>query len=501
MCSMAGGPNVGFSASGGSIYDQSFAGFWARSETAIADSSSRSTLASRSRVLEMSSPVASALIGRLVEGVIGSGLQYMPMPNSDYFARYKELTSIIKRRLLTASNMHLFDDRGMWTLSELQEAAFYNMVLSGDVFLLRVKRKEGLSAWRLKEEFCCQTPNFAQNTSISPAVRRLDNGRYIVDGIELSKKHLAPVAYWFTDQPFGASKKYYRVPAHDRFGLPVVLHAKLVRRADQYRGVPLLSPVIESVWSTAAYSKAETQAAIIEACMVFAVTTNAYNKTLDPLSAIPDMALDSKIVPDKPSEDFSLDPFGMQTNYFSGAVNAGNYISPGQSVHLSPGEDIKSIDTKRPNSGFQTFLDSMIMLCGASLGIPKQILTQSFDGTYSSSKAATVQFNRTVSRYRHPFVEGVVKPMFEQFCYDLLVQMGATDENRPVSESAKLLSLESVWRSGEPPMVLDPTKELEYYLKACEAGLISRDEVAQMLFGHDAVGKEQENTNEYGEEI
>ena len=500
---MAGGQNVGFSASGGSIYDQSFAGFWARSETAIADNGSRSTLASRSRVLEMSSPVASALIGRLVEGVIGSGLQYMPLPQSDYFAKYKELTDIIKRRLLTASNMHLFDDRGMWTLSELQEAAFYNMVLSGDVFLIRVKRKDGVSAWRLKEEFCCQTPDFAQVTSISPAVRRLDNGHYIVEGIELSKKHLAPVAYWFTDQPFGANKKYYRVPAHDQLGLPVVLHAKLVRRADQYRGVPLLSPVIESVWSTAAYSKAETQAAIIEACMVFAVTTNAYNKTLDPLSAIPDMALDSQITPEKtkPSEDFSLDPFGMQTNYLAGAVNAGNYNSPGQSVHLSPGQDKKSIDTKRPNSGFQAFLDSMIMLCGASLGIPKQILTQSFDGTYSSSKAATVQFNRTVSRYRKPFVEGILKPMFEQFCYDLLTQMGATGVQRPVTEIAKLLSLESVWRSGEPPMVLDPTKELDYYLKACEAGLISRDEVAQMLFGHDAVKDDQEMTDAGQEEI
>lgn len=498
---MAGGPNVGFSASGGSIYDQSFAGFWARSETAIADNNSRSTLASRSRVLEISSPVASALIGRLVEGVIGSGLQYMPMPQSDYFARYKDLTDIVKRRLLMASNMHLFDDRGMWTLSELQEAAFYNMVLSGDVFLIRVQRKDGMSAWRLKEEFCCQTPEFAQNTSISPAVCRLDNGHYVVDGVELSKKHLAPIAYWFTDQPFGATKKFYRVPAHDRHGLPIVLHAKLVRRADQYRGVPLLAPVIESVWSTAAYSKAETQAAIIEACMVFAVTTNAYNKTLDPLSAIPGMALDSKIVPDPPSEDFSLDPFGMRTNYLAGAVNAGNYISPGQSVHLSPGEDIKSIDTKRPNSGFQTFLDSMIMLCGASLGIPKQILTQSFDGTYSSSKAATVQFNRTVSRYRKPFVEGVLKPMFEQFCYDLLMALGASGVHRPVIESAKLLSLESVWRSGEPPMVLDPTKELDYYLKACAAGLISRDEVAQMLFGHDAVKDDSEMSNEEREEV
>jgi hypothetical protein len=36
-------------------------------------------------------------------------------------------------------------------------------------------------------------------------------------------------------------------------------------------------------------------------------------------------------------------------------------------------------------------------------------------------------------------------------------------------------------------MVLDPTKELDYYLRALEAGLISRNEVAQRLFGHDAV--------------
>lgn len=479
-------PYTGYGAAGGSIYDQAYNGFWAKSETAIKDNLSRRDLASRSRMLEITSPVASALIGRLNDGVIGSGLHYQPLPESEYFQHYGELTKVLKKRLLMASKTHVLDSRGIWTFQELQDAAFYNMILSGDVFLIRHRRKNNVSGWRLREEFCCQTPEFMKRSNYNSSVAVTKSGHYVVDGVELSKRTLSPIAYWFTDNPFEGEKKFYRIPAIGPDGLPIVLHAKLVRRADQYRGIPLLAPVIEAIWGSYAYTKAELQAAIIEACMVFAVTTEAYNKTLNPLEGVSQIALDQPIVPEK-SDDFGLDPFGMRNSYLAGSVNAVNYISPGKSVHLAPGEDIKSIDTRRPNSGFGSFIDEIVMLCGAALGIPKQILTQSFDSTYSSAKAATVQFNHTCDKFRRPFVEGIIKPLFEVFARETLDLLGVKSTAKTNSEAASLLAIESVWRSGEPPMVLDPTKELDYYLRALEAGLISRNEVAQRLFGHDAV--------------
>ena len=80
-----GDPYVGFGANNGSIFSQAMAGFFARSESAVQDNLSRQVLASRARILDISSPVARAAIQCLTQGVIGSGLRYSPLPTSQYF--------------------------------------------------------------------------------------------------------------------------------------------------------------------------------------------------------------------------------------------------------------------------------------------------------------------------------------------------------------------------------------------------------------------------------
>lgn len=479
--------NIGYASQGGSIWDQSFQGFWAKSQSATKDNLSRSEMASRSRILYEGSSIGRSLIDRITGGAVGSGLYYSPLPTSKYFDNYSQITEYLSDRMQLFSSAHSFDTSGRWTLSELQRAAFHNMILSGDVFLVRTRRN-GVSSWRIREEFSCQTPKRLLSKINSRGLVELDNGHIIIDGVEISK--LKPVAYYFTDAPFSGDPDYVRVPAFDGDGFPIVLHAAYTNRADEYRGIPVMAPVIENVWSSLAYTKAETQAAIIEACNVFAVTTNTVNNTINPFSGLTDTQLDAPIIPEK-TDDFQLDPFGgsLRNSWLSGALKTANYVTPGQSIHLAPGEDVKSIDTKRPNSGYAAFIDSQIMLMGAAIGIPKQILSQNFDTTYSSAKAAVVQYKRTCEQFRRRFEESVIKPMFAVFARDCIIQSAATlqEGKQMAREKAPLLAMESVWRCKESPLVLDPTKELDYYLRAVEAGFISRDEASQMLFGHDAV--------------
>jgi lambda family phage portal protein len=481
--------NIGYASQGGSVYDQSLQGFWAKSQSAIKDNKSRSIMASRSRILYEGSSIGRSLIDRITGGAVGSGLYYSPLPNSKYFENYSGITNFLTDSMELYSNAHAFDTSGRWTLMELQRAAFHNMILSGDVFLVR-NRKKGFSSWRIREEFSCKTPRCYEGRRDLRGLVRLENGNYIIDGVEIRK--LKPVAYYFTDTPFMEDANFVRIPAYDADGFPIVLHAAFTNRADEYRGIPVMAPVIENVWSSLAYTKAETQAAIIEACNVFAVTTNTVNNTINPFSQLTQEQLDKPLAPQN-SDDFQLDPLGgLQNQWFSGAVKAANYVTPGQSIHLAPGEDVKSIDTKRPNSGYAAFIDAQIMLMGAAIGIPKQILSQNFDATYSSAKAAVVQYKRTCEQFRRRFVESVIKPMFSVFCRDMIMQSDPYHGREIAKQRAPLLALESVWRCKESPLVLDPTKELDYYLRAVEAGFITRDEAAQMLFGHDAVGGSNE---------
>ena len=468
------------------------AGFFARSESAIQDNLSRQELSSRARILDMSSPVARAAIQCLTQGVIGSGLRYSPLPTSSYFENYSELTNALSERLDLMSNLHLLDSTGRLTFGELQSALFRNFILSGDAFLIR-KRTGKQSSWRLVEERCVFTPEWMQKDETG-ALARTDDGHIVVDGVELSK-NLRPIAYWFTFNPDRCSTKddWVRIPTYDRKGFPIVLHVGMIDRADQYRGISILAPLIETLWTTLCYAQAETQGALIEAAHSFFITSDAINPTLDPLAAISQAALDKPLVPDaetKQDEDaqYQLDPLGfggLENSWFGGAIRRSQYVSPGTSVRLKPGEKIEYPPSNRPNSYYGAFIEVQAKLVGAATRIPYEILLQSFESSYSASRAALGQFKQTCEAYKTRFVESVMKPIFTMFCVGALADMGVPDDE--IADKARTLGMISVWNNQERPIHIDETKELQFWLDAYKAGLITKNEVAQAMFGHDAV--------------
>ena len=487
-----GNPYVGYGANNGSIFSQAMAGFFARSESAIQDNLSRQELSSRARILDMSSPVARAAIQCLTQGVIGSGLRYSPLPTSSYFENYSELTNALSERLDLMSNLHLLDSTGRLTFGELQSALFRNFILSGDAFLIR-KRTGKQSSWRLVEERCVFTPEWMQKDETG-ALARTDDGHIVVDGVELSK-NLRPIAYWFTFTPDKSATKddWVRIPTYDRKGFPIVLHVGMIDRADQYRGISILAPLIETLWTTLCYAQAETQGALIEAAHSFFITSDAINPTLDPLAAISQAALDAPLVPDaetKQDEDaqYQLDPLGfggLENSWFGGAIRRSQYVSPGTSVRLKPGEKIEYPPSNRPNSYYGAFIEVQAKLVGAATRIPYEILLQSFESSYSASRAALGQFKQTCEAYKTRFVESVMKPIFTMFCVGALADMGVPDDE--IADKARTLGMISVWNNQERPIHIDETKELQFWLDAYKAGLITKNEVAQAMFGHDAV--------------
>ena len=485
-------PMVGFGANNGSIFSQAMAGFFARSESAIQDNLSRQELASRARILDMSSPVARAAIQCLTQGVIGSGLRYSPLPESQYFEDYATLTNALSERLDLMSNLHLLDSTGRLAFGELQSALFRNFILSGDAFLIR-KRTGKRCSWRLVEERCVFTPEWMQKDETG-ALARTEDGHIVVDGIELSKS-LRPIAYWFTFTPDKSATKddWIRIPAYDRKGFPIVLHVGMIDRGDQYRGISILAPLIETLWTTLCYAQAETQGALIEAAHSFFITSDSINPTLDPLVAISQAALDKPLVPDaeaKQDEDtsYQLDPLGfggLENSWFGGAIRRSQYVSPGTSVRLKPGEKIEYPPSNRPNSYYGAFLETQAKLVGAATRIPYEVLLQSFESSYSASRAALGQFKQTCETYKTRFVESVMKPIFTMFCVGALSDMGVPDDE--IADKARTLGMISVWNNRERPIHIDETKELAFWLDAYKAGLITKNEAAQAMFGHDAV--------------
>lgn len=486
----------GYSESGGSLFSQPMAGFFASSRTAQRDIESRPILVSRSRVLDQSAPMARAAIDRITAGVCGgTGLEYAPTA-SEYFEpeAYAAICGDLKKALKLSSMTHAFDIQRRMTFSQLQRHACRNWLLSGDVFFVR---RPGMysSAWRALESDRCFTPMFMQRRNIDGVVAEY-NGAHVIDGIELDDD-CKPIAYWFIKDPeqfeSGCESDFVRVPAFDELGLPLVLHLACLERPDQYRGIPLLSGVIESIYSTQNYSKAELQAAILESCLSLFVRTKT-DPTQNPFGA--DFDLDKPVIPEATDEkapvDYRMVPEMMMDRF--GMRNA-NAVGPGEMRHLAEGEDVVVVDPKRPSSGYSAFLDTQNRQIAAAVGLPYNILNQSFDGmTYSAARASMVIANSVYKLWRGHFVESFIKPLFEVFVYDFLTTHNALTwerlGNMDVRTAAALIACESEWNSTQT-LCLDPKVELEAARLALDMGLIDRDEAARNIFGHGARGEDQ----------
>ena len=493
----------GYDTNNGSLYDAALAGFFADSKSAQKDQTCRKTLVKRSRILAMTSPIAGAVINKLVSGVIGSGLIYTPNDNNTDFEpeKYDELKEKLKRALRFASQTHSLDAQGRLTFSEMLSLIYRTELLSGDVFLIRTLGNAWCSSWYIKESDAVFTPSFLMRQPCEANTTGYYHRRAVYDGVECD--HLGrPVAYWFCKNLERASERreWLRIKAVDADGLPIVLHIFQTERPEQFRGLPILSPVIEKLFSVWAYEKADVQMAILESSMASIITTDS-PASRDPLQGLSRSDLNAPLVPTKKEEEdnnnyndgeFALDPFQAfqrGDTWWSNAVHRRRYISAGQSIHLKPGEDIKFLNPTRPYSGVSGFVDLAMKEIGGVLGVPFQVLQSSYETSYASAKAALATFQQTVVKARTRFIETCLRPLLKVFIYDIF-------KDQLTDDQIMSLTLNCDWLSSEARVMVDPSKEIQFYSNALDLGLVDRDEAAQALFSHAARGVQQNEEKE-----
>lgn len=489
--------NNGYGASGGAINSQSMMGFASWSSTATADIAPyRMELVSRARQLSIISPMASAAVKRIVGGIIGEGLKYAYAQTSELMeGDYVPLAQYIYKQFQMASHLHSLDAQGRLTWSQFQEIACYNWLLSGEVFFVR-KHKSALSSWRIIEADRCITPYYmATKEPLSLVCYNPENGNRIIDGVELDED-ARPVAYWFlkdyVQKPLEVTDdQIMRIPAYDDNGLPLVIHLFKPTRPDQFRGVPCISEVIETIFSTQNFIQATEQAAQFEAALYGFIKSE--NPTMDETDVLPVRDLDEKIPLEQKTEDtpkdapvMTLDPNYNQDiqaqSWLDKYYPRPKTVSAGSIIHLGENEDIKFLQSTHPNSNFDAYIKSQQGQVASALGIPKQALTCEFDTTYASAKAAVIQANETYKQLRSYFLESFVKPVFEVFVYDSL--QGLVDD--PLF-AAVSMTIESIWEAPAM-MCLDELKELQAWKMAIELGLVTRDQAAQAMYSHKATG-------------
>lgn len=447
----------------GTLFSQSMAAFFHESKSAVLDNALRAELVSKSRVLYTKVPLAKAIINTMTRGVIGSGLK---LSNED------ALFNIL-------SATYSFDALKQQDLNQLQQQAFETMLLSGECWLIRQKNDKDLySSWYLAEPDHIFNPPFI---SISADNCYYYKNHLLIDGIEYSANG-KPLAIHYCKNPYASiatSKKGWdRIFLYDKEGLPNVLHLYITDRPEYPRGLPILAPLIETLYGLYAYSQAQIQMGILQSCQALVVKTNT-NKTLNPFAPLTQKDLDAPLIAeDKPSlapnKEFVITP--PNNRDINGFINTANYVVPGQTIHLAPDEELECVTPTGPSNNLVDYYNLVLEQCSASLGIPKACLSGIFDTSFSSSKASIAQWLYTVSKYRKLFIEQVLKPIYKVY----LVESG-----HDLTEAFKE-SVHVEWISLDPSMCVDEVRTMNLYKTAYELGLVTRDEIAQTMFAHKA---------------
>lgn len=430
-------------------------------------------LRQRSRDAYMGIPTAAAALKTIRTNVIAGGLIPSPQIDGEYLRisddELERLQQQITREFSLWADTPACDAERVDNFYKLQQLAFLSYLMSGDTFVLMPMREEPGQPYSLRiriieADRVCSPDLFDR---LVPCEVNGIKVQQIVQGVETDADGVV-VAYWIcnrhplsntaTIQP--GEMQWTRVEAFGKeTGRRNVLHIMNRERPGQRRGVPILAPVLEAIKQLGRYTDAEVTAAVLSAMFTVAVLKQnpsdgrPFGEMLPP-----DMLIDS--------EDQSSIELG-----------------PGAFVDMAPGEDIKTIDPKHPNTGYDEFTNAVIRQIGAALEIPPEVLFKQFTASYSAARGALNEFWRTCAMQRDWFKDDFCKPVYDEWFAEAVARGRIKAPGFFADPAIRKTYVACTW-SGPARTNLNPVQEVQAAAMRVENCFsTAADETAQMTGG------------------
>lgn len=356
---------------------------------------------------------------------------------------------------------------------ELQQILFTSYLVDGDSFVLFKRRfatEECPYSLRLQTLEAARVSNpqdSGTGVALSPVeMQGTRNGGRIINGIEIDRNGRL-LAIWVSNkiwnEPYSldAELKWKRVKVFgETTGCRNVLHICKDTRIEQYRGVPYLAPVIETLKQVARYADSELTASIVKTFFSIFFT--------QPLGTNMDF---NDILP---NGEISTEPVVDVTEYKlgSGTISA-----------LPRGVDVKAIDRANAQNSFDAFMSSFMKMVGAALGLPYEVLLKNFQASYSASKAALQMAEEEFRQRRNAFIVDFCQPVFEMWLTEA-VALGRVEAPGFEDPLKRFCWTRCDFRT-ETSHLLDPVKEMNAAKLRIEMGLSTREKEAAQLCGTD----------------
>ncbi|MBR8701450.1 MULTISPECIES: phage portal protein [unclassified Fusobacterium] len=436
-----------YAQSGASTTRKAFRGSYDYINTVDEDTGdTKDILTARSLQLFMSNPISRGAIEKVRTNVVGRGLK--PKPKID-------------NKMLNLSNVELEKaQQGIQTLwnlwaettecdiarvhnfYQLQNLAILTWLVEGECFAL-------LPFARRKGEIFETKVRFIDGNNCQSQM----NDNYIKNGVEFNK-NCEPVAYYFKD----INNEYKRVPTFSSTGRRNLIHLFEKERINQRRGVPFLSPVLETLQQLSRYSNAELTNAVLSSLFTVFITSDKDTQSSGKIGGV-------NFVQNKKNPDEK-------------EINLGS----GNLFRLNPGERLEFANPDRPNTNYENFCNIVCKQIGAALGIPQEVLLSSFNASYSASKASLLEAWKMYTMRRTWLINNFCQPIYETFV-DECVARGLIELNGYTDNAIfRRAYLQTEWY-GQTQGQIDPNKEVKAAILKIDAGLSTLSREAMELNG------------------
>lgn len=474
--------NSGYSEGGASHNNKSLKGYNPRKLGYKADiGANLSTLRDRSADLAINTPVGTAAINTSTTHTVGAGLNVFPRPKFQILGISAEDARAWARKVRAEFDLWAdskdCDIYRKNNLYDMQSIAYQGYLTDGDSFaVFRRKPTTPDMPYTLRLQLIegnrvsnpLTTSTYATGDPTGVEALNSDNGNRILNGVEIDTDG-AIVAYWVSNQVPGEPVSsllttWARVEAYGkRTSIPNVLQISNDTRPEQYRGVPYLAPVIETLKQVYRYTNAELTSAIIKSYFALFFTEAVTNS-----GSLNDMLADNGV--DDPTEP---------------VVDVSEYnLGPGTLNALPKGVDVKSVDASNAQSTFEVFSTQLIKQVGAALNQPYEVLMKNFNSSYSASRAAMLQAWEEYKLRRKWFARDFCQPIYQVW----LMEAVATGRIEAPGFFDDPL-IRKAWCNADwfgPTMsILDPVKDMNGSTLRVENGVSTREREAAEMTGTD----------------
>lgn len=415
------------------------------------------TLRNRCRDLERNNEYARRYIHLLKTNVVGDRGVTMQVKAKNTDGSFDRIGNTqIEREFAAWSRLGNCTVDGKMSFSDAQKFFIQSLCRDGEVLIRKVvyPNKWGFAVEFLEPELLDELKNEV-----------LPNGDQIRMGVEIDK-YYRPIAYHLLTNHPGDYQLYPQTRKTVRVTADKIIHVFLPERAQQTRGVPIMSTAIMSLKMLHGYREAELVAARTAAAKMGFFVSASGN----------DFPADDK-------EDFTP------------IMNA----EPGTFHQLPEGMDFKQFDPTHPTTAFGDFEKAILRGIASGLGVSYTSLANDLEGvSYSSIRQGELE-NRDFYKTLQAFmIEHFVDPIYREW---LSMAMTKQVVSLPITKFDKFADSTQFRARGFA--WVDPQKEINAAVTAMNNGIMSMQDVANQ-YGRDVeetfeqVAMEAELAKEYG---